>query len=825
MRVTRSTVAGSLLALFCLARAAATALPLGSLFTYQGTLLDDGVIPTGAYDFEVALYDVASGGFPLTTVLHYEDVPVAEGLFQLPLDFGGQFWGDRRWIELRVRDGGATGAYEALLPRQELTATPYAWFAPFSSWDGLFGVPAGFEDDVDDDLLNALPCAVGEVPILTGTGWDCATYAAGGGAGWQLTGNAGTIAGTHFLGTTDTSPLELRVDGLAALRIEQVAPAPNRVLNLVSGQVSVTGGLEGVTAFGGYGTGATANRVFSNWSTIGGGFANQAGSSGEPVSSAVATVAGGDYNLATAAYSTIGGGDANEATAPAATIGGGAANFASGNGATIGGGSENEAVGSNATIGGGGKAGWSRGNAVWNDFGTVAGGGSNEAGLEGSPPGVEPYATVGGGRRNVANRQGATIGGGELNRALAAYGFIGGGGPNVLLGVPTGNFVYGSFGTVGGGSGNTAGNELNEQPYATIGGGLSNHAAGEYAFIGGGANNAANLSATVAGGEENLAIGDSSTIGGGNGNSVLEPSGAVLGGTQNLVSGELGSIGGGTGNTAAGLGATIGGGAQNYASGSASTIAGGNANEASATAATVAGGNSNFARADHSAIAGGLDNEATGSRAAIGGGEDNLASGQASAIPGGSSNIAGCLNCLAAGSYAHAIHQGSFVWSEHTATAHVASPAEYTFSVQAAGGIWLGTDRSPSIPAGVFLNTSTGGYLTSTGAWTNSSDRNRKEGFAPVDGEDVLAKVRALPLTSWSYIGDPTGARHLGPMAQDFRAAFGLGQDDVSITTVDASGVALAAIQELARRTEQLELALSTVEALQRRLDALEAGR
>jgi hypothetical protein len=75
------------------------------------------------------------------------------------------------------------------------------------------------------------------------------------------------------------------------------------------------------------------------------------------------------------------------------------------------------------------------------------------------------------------------------------------------------------------------------------------------------------------------------------------------------------------------------------------------------------------------------------------------------------------------------------------------------------------------------------------------SDRALKEGFAPVDPRAVLAAVVTLPIERWSYKGET--ARHLGPMAQDFAAAFGLGQDDRHIFPLDAAGVALAAIQGL----------------------------
>jgi type VI secretion system secreted protein VgrG len=87
-------------------------------------------------------------------------------------------------------------------------------------------------------------------------------------------------------------------------------------------------------------------------------------------------------------------------------------------------------------------------------------------------------------------------------------------------------------------------------------------------------------------------------------------------------------------------------------------------------------------------------------------------------------------------------------------------------------------------------------------SWINASDRNLKEDFAPVDAQSVLAQVAALPVQTWSYKAQP-GQKHLGPVAQDFRAAFGLGADDTSIATVDAAGVALAAIQGLNQKLEQ----------------------
>src|SRR5262249_40465054 len=77
------------------------------------------------------------------------------------------------------------------------------------------------------------------------------------------------------------------------------------------------------------------------------------------------------------------------------------------------------------------------------------------------------------------------------------------------------------------------------------------------------------------------------------------------------------------------------------------------------------------------------------------------------------------------------------------------------------------------------------------------SDRNQKKNIVPVDSAAILNQVNRLPIESWTYRDEPSEVRHLGPMAQDFRATFGLGDDDRTYYSVDAQGVALAAIQGL----------------------------
>ena len=67
-----------------------------------------------------------------------------------------------------------------------------------------------------------------------------------------------------------------------------------------------------------------------------------------------------------------------------------------------------------------------------------------------------------------------------------------------------------------------------------------------------------------------------------------------------------------------------------------------------------------------------------------------------------------------------------------------------------------------------------------------------------------MAKLSALPVATWRYRWEPVSVRHLGPMAQDWHAAFGLGKGDTTIPIVDAHGVLLVAIQALRRELGEL---------------------
>lgn len=109
--------------------------------------------------------------------------------------------------------------------------------------------------------------------------------------------------------------------------------------------------------------------------------------------------------------------------------------------------------------------------------------------------------------------------------------------------------------------------------------------------------------------------------------------------------------------------------------------------------------------------------------------------------------------------------------------------------------IWSGGDKA---------SIDTAGNLRTAGAINPPSDRNVKRDFQSVDTRSVLEKLIAIPIQTWHYTNDHR-ARHLGPVAQDFHTAFGLGSDDKHIATVDADGVALAAIQGLNQKVENLK--------------------
>ncbi len=307
---------------------------------------------------------------------------------------------------------------------------------------------------------------------------------------------------------------------------------------------------------------------------------------------------------------------------------------------------------------------------------------------------------------------------------------------------------------------------------------------------------------------------------GANNNSVFDHAGTVGGGYANRA-------GENDGNASEQRGATVAGGVNNWARGAFSFVGGGNNNTAGGLYSAIVGGfnNSTIIGQDYAIIMGGNGNTA-GSFAMVGGGQTNAATGQFSVIPGGSLNTAAGVNSFAAGSQARALHNRSFVWNGHTIQVETSGIGQ--FVVNAPGGIFLGSTSAGTVTIGAndFIATGTGATLSTGGVWTNASDAALKEGFRPVDPADVLARLDTLPITRWKYRTESEGVEHIGPTAQDFFRAFGVGDSERTIGTVDASGVAMAAIQGLhalvkAQRTE-IERLRADRDALEARLQRLE---
>lgn len=416
---------------------------------------------------------------------------------------------------------------------------------------------------------------------------------------------------------------------------------------------------------------------------------------------------------------------------------------------------------------------------------------------------------------------------------------------NVLAGSPANSIALRVRGATVSGGGVTSGavdpDFGNEGPnavfdhYGTVGGGMNNEAGkddGDPAY---------DAFATVSGGYRNKAAGEHASVGGGSGNIASQIGSVVGGGTSNVSAAFDTTVGGGSYNEATGHNTTVGGGAVNFASAWMSTIAGGYFNEASGRFGTVGGGEVNTASGDDSTASGGFQNEAFGEHSTVTGGSNNCAGGDKSwagghrakvRLPFGTSSISrtvGCNDVLDVNTLGDVDgDEGTFVWAD-SKNFDFNSTGPNQFRARATGGFFFYTsinaDGTPNVGARLSSGAS---------AWSTLSDRNAKTAIEPVDVQGVLDAVIDLPINTWQYKTEGAAVRHMGPMAQDFSAAFGLGDDDKTISTVDPDGVALAAIQGLNAKLEA-ELASLRVErtaqveemaAMRRDLDALlRAGR
>ena len=645
---------------------------------------------------------------------------------------------------------------------------------------------------------------------------------------WQVGGNAGTTPGANFIGTTDNQALAVKVNSVIALQFVPGTTLPNLVGGLgafrpsvltpgVSGAVIAGGNAPsgGVSGFGG----GDFQAVYDNDGTVGGGFGNKVGSNnGDITDGAFATVAGGVFNSAANYAATVAGGDGNFAGGQRSFVGGGYGNQAQASFSAAGGGLLNSISDSAdyAVIGGGSN------NVILAETpGSFIGGGFGNTIQSNSLSTVAGYGTIAGGIGNIASGSGAFIGGG---------GFDG-------VQFPRGNIASGGASVIGGGINNS-----NSGAWATIGGGSGNVCSGNYGTVGGGAANiVGSFFATVGGGWENQGTGPQSTVGGGE---------------FNRSSGSGATIAGGLDNLSSGIGASIGGGGYDGA---------------------IRLGNS--ADGNGSVISGGIANTTAGLESTVGGGRDNHATNHYATIPGGGFNTAGGQYSFAAGRGARALHEGSFVWAD-AQNAFFNSTTSNQFSIRANRGVVL-SDDTPSLSFGAttrqmlnlwgtqygigvqnsaayfrsdqefmwyrhgshtdtfgdpgpggtqLMRLGINGELIIAGTLSQGSDRHIKQDFTAANPQEVLEKVAALPIQTWAYTNDAS-RRHLGPVAQDFHAAFGLnGADDKHIAVVDEGGVALAAIQGLNQKVElkdhKSEERIQNLEVenarLKQRLEALE---
>lgn len=278
---------------------------------------------------------------------------------------------------------------------------------------------------------------------------------------------------------------------------------------------------------------------------------------------------------------------------------------------------------------------------------------------------------------------------------------------------------------------------------------------------------------------------------------------AVASGNYSLA---LGSQAKATGNGAAAIGgATTASGANAMALGVGTTAEG--------NGSTAMGSNSYAAGLD--SLATGLGTYATGNYSTAMGRESRATSDYATAMGletsargGGSTAMGG--HTIASGYWSTAMGFGteasgdkstamgerastsgkhnSFVYGD--ASADTMNTSDNQFTVRASGGFIFLTDDKTAAGSGAAL-------APGSGSWTALSDRNAKTAVRPVNTQEVLEKIVALPLSTWQYKTQDSKYRHMGPMAQDFFASFQLGESDTGIDTVDADGVTLAAIQGL----------------------------
>ena len=356
--------------------------------------------------------------------------------------------------------------------------------------------------------------------------------------------------------------------------------------------------------------------------------------------------------------------------------------------------------------------------------------------------------------------------------------------------------------TAGGPMAFAAGSNTLASGFASVAMGANSKATNDYSTALGNSTTASGYSSTALGdiatasGDFSTAMGNSTTASG-NGSTAM----GLLASASGSSSTAMGALTKASGDFSTALGfLTTASGLMSFASGS-NTLASG--------FGSVAMGVNTKATNDFATALGFLTTASGIYSSALGFG--SMASGNSSTAMGLASTASGDFS-TALGSFSQATNSGSFVWSDDSVFfSGATSTANNSVTMRAAGGYRLFSN--PGMTAGVSL--ASGGA-----SWASISDVNAKKNFTSVNGEEVLAKLAAVPVQKWNYKWErDCDVPNIGPMAQAFKAAFYPGRDDKSITTLEFDGVELAAIQGLNQKLEQKETEIAELKA---RLDRLE---
>ena len=733
---------------------AAGAEPLGTAISYQGRLVEQGIPAEGAHDFQFVLYAQANGGAPLLPALVLEDLDVRGGLFDAVLDFGPDaFLGERVYLEIGVRPGASVGAFELLDPRQLLTPTPYA-LRPAAGSVG--------DVELEDAAVTAPKLADGAVsaPKL----------------------QAGAV-GTPAIADAAVTAAKLAPDAFSGFALADGAVttpklADGAVATAKIADAAVTGPKLATDAVGAaqIADGAVATAELADAAVTGPKLAANAVGAAQLADNAVASaeivdgsVQPQDLNLAGLAGNYWGvGGNAAGAGAFLGTTNGAPLELRSDVGVVVNGTRFNNnteftvrgspvPVEPNADLGM-----WPRGATAFFNLSAI-GTAPADAAFSIQSVGTSPF--TGYITRLLLDYDGALrLGGGaidplaRLHVTRTAIGLDAADIPDPMeLVLEDVDAQLGLYSTNGGGGGSViALGELD----------------GTGAFV-----NQWGLYRRTTGGNAALqyAFGTSPTA------------------AANPVVAELAT----DGAAAFGASATLGTGSFAFADGSS----------ASAFGPTAA--NQFVVRATGGAA---LNGAPFSSATELTVNADSTAAGSGAEVllrPGGNTRA---YSIQASGDTAlnttFILYYRDPGGTEPLLPYLVIRPNGFaTINPATSGGGYI----LPAFPFSVGTSGDTsngnGAHVTAGGTWVNGSSRTFKEAFTAIDPLEVLARVVSLPVSRWRYRGHE-GEWHLGPTAEDFHAAFGLGDDARYIGTVDADGVALAALkgmdQKLGATREQL---------------------